>query len=137
LADDSVAAVEAALRAHDRAFSALDFDAVAAMWDDADDRAAYVAEEYATPQVGWTELNKHWARLGARLQRAELATDPASVRLIADDLALVIALQGWRYVTVDSEAERTGRSWCTILLRRRADGWRLFHSMEAPIFLAE
>jgi len=131
------AAVEAALRDHDRAFSARDFEAVAAAWDDADDLAAYVGEDYAVPQVGPGELARHWARLGARLRDAHVTTEPSVVRLLADDLALVVGLQRWRYVTVESDVERSGTAWVTVLLRRRDGRWRLFHAMEAPVFLPQ
>jgi len=132
---DVRAAVLDALARHDRALGALDFDAVAALWDEADADAMYVGEEYARPQHGWQELNSHWARLGARLRRAEIRSEPVNVRELADGVALAVLLVEWQLEGVDSAVARSGRSWVTVLLRRRPDGWRLFHYMEAPIYL--
>ena len=134
--DDARAAIAAVLREHDRAFSALDFDAVSALWDDEDDDVVYHGEEYPRPQAGWHQLIAHWARLGARLQAADVSTEPTIIRSLSGDLALAVLLIEWRLVGVDSDVEHVGTCWATSLLRRRSGrGWRLFHYMEAPIHL--
>lgn len=136
--NDARTAIAALVREHDRAFCALDFDAVAALWDDQDDNVVYHGEEYPRPQTGWHQLNAHWARLGARLRAAHITSETAVIKLLSADLALAVLLVRWRLVSVDSDVEHVGTCWATALLRRRGGReWRLFHYMEAPIHVAD
>lgn len=121
---------------YDALWCALDFEAASGLWDADDPDCAYCAEEYRGPQLGWDELNAHWARLGARLRRARASTATLQTRLVAPNVALVLGLRDWELTGVGSDDVYRGQNWITVLLRRRSPGWRIFHYAETPAYEA-
>jgi hypothetical protein len=117
---------------HDRHWAELDLDALAGLWDSAEPFPVYLGEEYGHPLTTWSEMSRHWARLGARLRSADVRSELTSVNVLAPALAAIVALVDWRFVGVESLTEHHGQSWATAIVRRRATAWRFVHYMEAP-----
>jgi hypothetical protein len=122
------------VREHDRCWNATDLRGVAALWDAKHGAPLYLGDEYLLPVVGWTELTMHWGRLGSRIDQASLTTHVVLVSLHDVAFASITALADWSLRTVESTETRSGRSWVTVLARRRPEGWRIVHSSETPIY---
>jgi len=126
--------IDELLAAYDACWNRLELGTVADFWDRRYPNPVYIGEEYAAPIVGWAELNKHWARVTARLQSAQVRSSVVVVDLPSPELASVVLLSQWRFCSVESTTEHRGESWVSALLRCTPDGWRFFHYAEAPIF---
>jgi hypothetical protein len=122
------------VREHDRRWNDVDFRGVAALWDTDHGAPLYLGDEYLLPVVGWTDLTMHWGRLGARIEQARLTTHIVLVSVHDVAFASVTALADWSLRTVESPETRSGRSWVTVLARRRPQGWRIVHFSETPTY---
>jgi hypothetical protein len=127
----------ALLHAYAAAWGAVDFAAAAGCWDAADPEPVYVGLEYPAPLIGWADLDRHWARLGARVKAAALAWEDVQVRIAAPGLAAVVALSVWEVESVESPTRHHGQSWVSLLARRRAEGWRICQFVESPAYFAD
>lgn len=116
-------AVEAALtnlvRQHDKHWCSLDSIGLADLWERDSPQPMYLGDEYAAPLIGDDALDRHWARVGSRL----------------NTVARAVLLSRWRLTGTDSDSERSGASWITWLLVRRGLRYRIFHHMESQIYL--
>jgi uncharacterized protein (TIGR02246 family) len=132
--DELEAEIREVVRRHDEAWCALDVARVADLWD-ADASPIYIGDEYREPVIGWRELSRHFGRIGGRLRSARWDSRVVAVRRLATDMALAVLLVEWTLVGVESDVEHHGHSWLTLVLRRTANGWRIQHQMEAPVYL--
>jgi hypothetical protein len=128
------AEIQDVLRRHDEAWSQLDVDAISELWDRSFS-PVYIGDEYREPVLGWNELSRHFGRIGARLSSAQWNSRLVALRRPAPDLALATLLVSWTLVGVESNMERSGDSWWTVLMRRTDDGWRFLHQAETPTYL--
>jgi hypothetical protein len=87
--------------------------------------------------VGWTELNRHWSRLAARLAAANVRSTPLRIDELAPGLARAVLLSEWALTGVEVPEPRRGRCWVTSILRLRDEAWRIVHYMEAPVYFEE
>jgi hypothetical protein len=122
------------VREHDRRWNEIDLVGVAALWDTTHRAPLYLGDEYLLPIVGWTDLNKHWGRIDARIEHASLATHIVLVSVHDAAFGSVTALVDWALRTVESAETRSGRSWVNVLARRRPAGCRIVHYSETPIY---
>jgi hypothetical protein len=127
----------AVLDAYAATWSDADFGQAATLWDSDDDAPVYLGIEYSGPLIGWSELNRHWGRLGARVRAATLSWADVHINLLSHDLATVVMLSAWEIEGVEEFTPRSGHTWVTALLRRRAHGWRLAQYVETPAYLPE
>jgi hypothetical protein len=119
---------------HDRRWCELDMWGVAALWDTSG-VPVYVGDEYPQPLVGWSDLNRHWGRLGSRLQAAAVASTPIVIRLLSPTVVTMVMLCEWELVTVESDQARSGRSWIAWVVTRADAGWRIVQSVESAVFI--
>jgi hypothetical protein len=129
--------IRAMLVEHDRYWSELDLDRLSELWDTDDPHALYMGDEYRDPVIGKESLERHWARLGSRLGQARMASDPAVINLLSDDLAHVMLDLRWSFTGVEGGDPRNGRSWVSAVLRRTAAGWRFVSYMERLTTLSD
>jgi len=122
------------LRRHDEAWSRLDVDAISELWDRSFS-PVYIGDEYREPVLGWNELSRHFGRIGARLSSARWSSRLVALREPGPDLALATLLVSWTLIGVESDMERRGNSWWTMLMRRSEGGWRFLHQAETPTYL--
>jgi hypothetical protein len=135
---DAVAAALADLVAeHDKRWSSLDFVGVAQLWEHGSPQPIYLGDEYAAPLVGADELDRHWARVSSRLKAASISSTLQTFDVVYDAIVRAVLLSRWRLTGRESDLERSGTSWITWLLIRRAEHYRIFHQMESQVYLTD
>ncbi|OBK49667.1 hypothetical protein [Mycobacterium sp. 1081908.1] len=134
---DLAAKLASLIGEYDEKWSALDFAAVADLWERQDPRPIYIGDEYAMPLVGADELDRHWARIGGRLKRASVSSQLWSAEALAGGVARCVLLSRWSFTGQESDVARTGTSWITWLLTFRGDRYRIFHHMESQVYLED
>ena len=122
---------------YDAKWSALDLAGVAALWEDDTPQPVYIGDEYAMPLIGADELDRHWARVAGRLKRASVSSQLRSADLLADGFARCVVLSRWRFTGRESDVEHSGSNWITWLVVARGEKYRIFHDMEAQVYLDE
>jgi hypothetical protein len=125
------------VREYDKRWSSLDFVGLADLWERASPQPIYLGDEYAEPLIGEDELDRHWARVASRIKAASVSSTLHSFDVVDDAVARVVLLSRWRLSSRGSDVERTGASWITWLLVRRDERYRIFHQMEAQVYLPE
>lgn len=135
---DAVAAALAGLVAeHDKRWSSLDFVGVAQLWEHGSPQPIYLGDEYAAPLVGADELDRHWARVSSRVKAASISSTLQTFDVVYDAIVRAVLLSRWRLTGRESDLERSGTSWITWLLIRRAEQYRIFHQMESQVYLTD
>ncbi|MGH3678360.1 MAG: hypothetical protein ACRDU5_22000 [Mycobacterium sp.] len=125
------------VRDYDKCWSGLDFVGLAALWEQQSPAPIYLADEYAEPLVGEDDLDRHWARVASRVKSASVSSTLHSFDVVGDAVVRAVLLSRWRLMCRESSLERAGASWITWLLIRRGERYRIFHQMEAQVYLAE
>lgn len=131
------AALEHLVGEHDKRWSSLDFAGLSQLWERESPRPIYLGDEYASPLIGAEELDRHWARVGSRLKAASVSSTVHAHDVVDSAIARCVLLSRWRLTGRETEVERTGASWITWLLIWRDDQYRIFHQMEAQVYLGE
>jgi hypothetical protein len=131
----SAAGLSALVDEYDAKWSALDFAGVAGLWEDNVPQPVYIGDEYAMPLIGADQLERHWARVAGRLKRASVSSQLRSADLLADGIARCVVLSRWSFTARESDVEHRGSSWITWLLVARGENYRIFHHMEAQVYL--
>jgi hypothetical protein len=122
---------------YDAKWSALDLAGVAALWEEDTPQPVYIGDEYAVPLIGADELDRHWARVAGRLKRASVSSQLRSADLLADGFARCVVLSRWSFTGRESDVVHSGSSWITWLVVARGEDFRIFHHMEAQVYLDE
>ncbi len=128
--EEVIAALEAAWRAHD-------FAAVKALWDTDDPQPIYIAEEAERPFTSWDEIDRYWSHTGTVLARVSHRTSNRLIKAASKDVAIVLYDMHWNAEVAPGGLfggeKMAGDNRVTIMLRRKAEGWRIFHYVEAPV----
>jgi hypothetical protein len=132
-----IAALEELVREHDNCWTTLDFDGLSQLWERDSPRPVYLGDEYAAPLIGAEELDRHWARVGSRIKRASVSSTIRESEVLDGGLTRCILLSRWRLTGRESDVERVGASWITWLLAWRDGRLRIFHHMEAQVYLPD
>jgi hypothetical protein len=125
------------VREYDKSWSNLDLVALGDLWVRDHPAPIYVGDEYAAPLIGADDLERHWARVAARLSSATVTSTLHEFDVVDDTVVRAIVLSRWRLAGIEGDAERTGASWITWLLVWRAQRLRIFHQMESQVHLSE
>jgi hypothetical protein len=136
-ADAVGAALTELVRDHDKCWSSLDFVALVHLWERSEPQPIYVGDEYAAPLIGDDQLDRHWARVAARVKSATVSSTLYEYDVIDDTVVRALVLSRWSLTGRESDVERTGASWITWLLVRRGGGYRIFHQMESQVYLSD
>lgn len=115
-------------------WNAYDVPAMRAMWDEAEASPIYVAEE-AEPMIGWPAIHAYWGIDRSRSERL-LTHDRLIVRRAAEDVAIAFYHMRWNVFIPGNRLYPKpfgGAVRVSAMLRRRDDGWKLFHYVEAPL----
>jgi hypothetical protein len=132
---DLAASLTSLVGEYDEKWSALDFAGLAGLWERRDPRPMYIGDEYAMPLIGADELDRHWARIGSRLQRASMSSQLWSADALARGVVRCVLLSRWSFTGQDSGVAHNGTSWITWLLTFRGERYRIFHHMESQVYL--
>lgn len=117
-----------------RIWNAYEVPALRALWDAEEPSPIYVAEE-SEPMIGWPALEAYWGIDRSRSDRL-LTHDRLTVRQAAPDVAIAFYHMRWNVFIPGNRLYPQpfgGAVRVSAMLRRRAEGWRLFHYVEAPL----
>jgi hypothetical protein len=117
----------------------MDFAGKKAMWDADDSTPLLMPEEAHAPLIGWDEINAYWSKSRVIMESLKSQTANHHAREIEDGIALATYDMRWiATLAGPKDAPRKPISAdvrVTALLRKKPEGWRLFHLMEGPIDL--
>ena len=116
-------------------WNAWEMDAVRGLWDPDEAEPIYVAEE-SPALVGWDALARYWQVSEPRRSEHFIRLSDLRVREIAPDVAHAFYTLSWNVLIYNNRLYPRpigGTVRATTLLRRKSDGWRLFHHIEAPL----
>ena len=122
---------------HDALWAALDFEQLATLWDAQDPHPTYIGDEYWAPVEGWSALRQHLGRMEARIDQARLQSTVRWTRCVSRDVIVAVVLQDWHFRGVEGPEMHSGSAWVTAILRRSEAGLRMFHYMEASVYLPD
>jgi hypothetical protein len=116
-------------------WNAWEMDALKALWDADEEEPIYVAEE--TPAlIGWEALGRYWQVSEPRRSEHYIGLSDLRVREIAPGVAHAFYTLSWNVYIYNNRLYPKpigGTVRATTLLRRKPEGWRLFHHIEAPL----
>ncbi len=116
-------------------WNAWEMDAVRGLWDPDEAEPIYVAEE-SPALVGWDALALYWQVSEPCRSEHLIRLSDLRVRAIAPDVAHAFYTLSWNVFIYNNRLYPRpigGTVRATTLLRRKSDGWRLFHHIEAPL----
>lgn len=116
------------------AWNRYDVGAMQALWDREEETPIYVAEE-CDPHIGWSAILGYWNVDRSKSQRLLTWRELTSVRA-AEDVALAFFHSNWSTYIPDNRLYPKpfgGPVRITMALRRKPEGWRAFHYVEAPL----
>ena len=119
---DQIAAV---LDEYAAAWSSRDLHRVARLWDEQEPSPTYVAEELAEVLTDLGSIVEHLTRTESRLEETRVTIGRTQVTELSDELVLAVFHCRW-------DLEWVSFSRISAIFRRRENGWRFTHYMEAP-----
>jgi ketosteroid isomerase-like protein len=114
-------------------YGAREFEATRRLWDPDEAHPIYLAEEIDDFLRSWPEIERYWATTRATLSHLGARHRDLRAQAIGSDLAIGTCWLHWDAVIACSAAPIGGDVRVTATFRRKADGWRLIHYVEAPI----
>jgi ketosteroid isomerase-like protein len=129
--------VTAVIEALEAAWKAHDFGAVKALWDTDDPQPIYIAEEAEKPFTSWGEIDRYWTHTAGVLVRVSHRTSNRLIKAASPDIAIVLYDMHWNAEVAPGGLfggeMMAGDNRVSIMLRRKPEGWRIFHYVEAPV----
>ena len=114
-------------------YGAREFEATRRLWDPDEQHPIYLAEEIDDFLRRWPEIESYWAGTRAALSNLGSRHRDLHAQRIGDDLAIATCWLHWDAVIVGRPAPVGGDVRVTATFRRKADGWKLIHYVEAPV----
>lgn len=126
-------ALEAVVADYYAAYSRLDFAAARAHWDAEEPSPLCLPEEAEGFLRDWPALERYWADTRRTLTRLAVRHRELQARSLAPDLASADWSIHWDAAIVGRDAAVGGDVRVVATFRRRPDGWKLIHYVEAPL----
>jgi ketosteroid isomerase-like protein len=111
----------------------LSLPEIADLWDRDDPGIFLLPQEIEHPLVGWPALEDYLARAQARLHAASMRVRNLNVRPLAPGMAVALYEMHWNGLIKGMARPMGVDSRATAVFRRRPDGWRICHYVEAPV----
>ena len=117
----------------ERAWCALDFAAVRALWDTERD-PIYYAEEADGPLLRWPQLEEYWRITGSAIEHMgmRIVGEP-QLRELSPGLVSVMYEMHWDAALRGQQRPIGGDNRVCATLRRKREGWRFAQYVEAPL----
>jgi hypothetical protein len=128
--------VDELVAAYDSCWNRVDFDGLSRLWVRSDPDPIYVGDEYPEPLVGAQQLDRHWARLSARVRQATMRSTPYRADVLEGGPLRCVLLCRWSFMTRGTETSATGASWVTWLAVPHEGRRRIALHMESEVHLA-
>ena len=122
------------LDAYFAAWNAYEVPAMEALWDRSESQVIYVAEE-CEPHIGWPAILSYWGVDRSKSERLLSWRDLTTVAAGAD-VAIAFFHANWStYIPGNRLSPRPfgGPVRISMTLRRKVEGWRAIHYVEAPV----
>lgn len=116
------------------AWNRYDVPALKALWDLSEQDAIYVAEE-CDPHIGWDNILRYWGVDRSRSEQLLTWHDLSPIRA-SEDVAIAFFHANWSTYIPDNRLYPKpfgGPVRVTMTLRRKPEGWRAIHYVEAPL----
>lgn len=122
---------------YEQAWNRMDFDALAALWQQDEQGIYYVAEEIDKPLRDFDAVLEYWSRTKSTVESVQIATSNRRLKILCDDCCVATyemhvdasmrgaKQQGYKPLGVDVRV--------SAILRLGASGWRFIHYVEAPL----
>lgn len=105
------------------------------LWDVDDGGAVLKPEEVDAPLFGWAAIDAYWG--GYKDIMSSLDAKPRGIRVTQVDADLVVATYVVTWIAALNGPSYpkpiSGDVRVAACLRRKPDGWRIFHYVEAPV----
>jgi hypothetical protein len=127
--------IDAVLKRYVERWNVWDMAAVRTLWDADEPEPIYVAEEREA-LIGWDALAGYWKVSEPRRSEHFIRFYDLRVRGLGPTLAHAFYKLSWNFFSRDNPLYRHpigGEVRATTLLRKKPDGWKLFHHIEAPL----
>ena len=117
----------------------MNFTGKKAMWDADDPAPLLMPEEAHSPMVGWDAINTYWSKSRVIMESLKSQTANHHAREIESGIA--IATYDMRWIATMTGPKDTPKKplsadvRVTALLRKKPEGWRIFHLMDGPLDL--
>jgi hypothetical protein len=127
------AEISRSLAALERAWCALDFPAIKALWDTSSE-PIYFAEESPQAKLTWAELEAYWTFTGQLITKMgmRIVGEPV-LREIAPGLISAIYDMHWDAMIKGDARAVGGDNRVCATFRRTPAGWRFAQYVEAPL----
>lgn len=116
------------------AWNRYDVPAMTALWDEDEPLPIYLAEEM-DPRIGWGAVLGYWNVDRSKSERL-VTWRNLTVKEAAPGLAIALFDANWSSYVPGSRLYPKpfgGPVRITTAMRRKPDGWRMFHYVEAPL----
>ena len=131
------AEITAVIEALEAAWKAHNFAAIKALWDTDDLQPVYIAEEAEKAFTSWAEIDRYWSHTASVLARVSHRTTSRVIKAASPDIAIVLYDMHWNAEVAPGGLfggeVMAGDNRVNIMLRRKPEGWRIFHYVEAPV----
>ncbi len=114
-------------------FGAMDFAGTRACWDTEDPRPTYLAEEIDDFLHDWPSIDAYWKASQAAMSKLSSRHWALRARVVTDDLASATWRIHWNAQVIGQANPAGVDVRVTGMFRRKREGWRLFHYVEAPL----
>lgn len=131
--DALAASLDAVLTELYARYSARDFEATRALWDADEPHPTYLAEEIDDFLRSWPEIENYWTTTRTFLPHLGARHCDLKAHAIGPDLAIATCHMHWDALIAGTARAIGGDVRVTATFRRRADGWKLIHYVEAPL----
>lgn len=102
------------------------------LWDPDEKEPWYQPEETEELLVGWPAIEGYWANNLKVMSKITVSYGKARAKLIAPDLAVAVFDLRWDAALI-GRAPLGGDNRTTAIFRKKKDGWRFCHYVEAPL----
>lgn len=117
----------------ERAWNALDFAAIEALWDH-DAQPIYFAEEAPEPHLEWSTLRAYWQFTASTISRMGMRiTDTPQLRELAPGLVSAVYSMHWDALITGQSKPVGGENRVCATFRATPQGWRFAQYVEAPL----
>jgi ketosteroid isomerase-like protein len=125
--------LEAIVAEFTRAWNEKDFPALRALWDPDVAEPVYVPEE-ADRLIGWDAVTRYWAEAERMIELVHVEPRDLVCQELGPELALAAFVMHVQWLQVTDQTPASNPEVRTsMILRRRDDGWKLVHYVEAPL----
>lgn len=129
---DVAAEIDAVLAEAKRYWDVQDYAGLKTLWDLDEKDPYYQPEETEELLIGWPAIEAYWANNLKIMEKISVLYGKARAKLITPDLAVAMFDLRWDAALKNREA-LGGDNRATALFRKKPEGWRFCHYVEAPL----